>query len=315
MKKNIYSLWLLALSVLLITSCAEDDEFTKFTQKYVAFTATSAQLEESQSVVSADGEATQVGRLYTVELVRNSNGANEPLTVTLNITSQYLDETPFSLPGEDASDAFEVIGGTSVTFEPGEYTKSITLQTINDVTPSGNKEVVIAIASVSDDSYNIGLGESNRRTELTVTLIDDDCPIDIPNNLAGKWTVTSFCAAPGSFNEGFCRGDQVGQEVELIADDSDPLGTTAIISGGIHADPMVLKFITCPGQVAINSNYTLAFTQNGAPALIGPTDEPAVYGTGSYSEESGKISVVVSYGNTASGLVFDEFIIEYEKND
>lgn len=309
-----YRLTLLcAAFVVLFTSC-EEDEFTKYEGQYVAFQSAAAALEESQTVATADGEAVITSNIYRVEIVRSSPDISEPLTVNIAVTSQYLDETPFSLPGEDASDQF-VIGTdvASVTIPAGEYTAEFLVTTVNDVTPSGNKEVVMTITGVSDDSYNIGFGESNIRKSFTLDLIDDDCPIDLETDFAGEWEVKSFCAAPGSFNDGFCVNSQVGKRVTLAVDPSDVLGTTALLTGGIHAEPFPLKFVTCPQQVIFNGDYALTYNQNGSTAYIFPPDEPEIYGTGSYNPETGRISVVVTYGNAASGGVFDEFVIEYEK--
>jgi hypothetical protein len=309
------------VAILLVASCAQTD-FEKFTQKYVAFEGGSTSMGESIAISLADGSSQLANNSLEVTLFRSTTDFTEPLTVNVTATYTFLDDTDFTTAGEDASADFSVnVDLSAVTIPAGAVSTSFVLTAINDLAAKGTKEVVFTITGTSSD-FDLGQQESQIGRTLTVIVNDDDCPINLEADWEGTYEVTEFCAAPGSFNEGFCatgaaaRAAVIALPITLTADPSDPLGQTAILSGGMHeTEPISISFITCPQQVVINGTYALDFEQNSAPAAIGPTDEPAVYGTGTYNPDNGTINLVVSYGNTASGLVFDEFIISYSKVD
>jgi hypothetical protein len=313
--KNLYSLSLIfALLVLVLSGCADD--FQRFEDKYVAFNSNTAVLNESQTVLTADGGATIANATHRVQVTRSAADVSQPLTVNIAVTSQYLEDSDFGSPGEDASDMFTLSREvSSLTIPAGAYTAEFLVISANDIIPSGDKEIVLEIVGVSDNSYNLGIGESNMRKKMVITLVDDDCPIDIDANLAGTWEVLSICGAPGSTNAGVCIGSQVGKQSTFTKDPSDPIGTTGIMTGGMHKDPFVIKFNTCPQTVGFSGAYELNFNQSGSAAFIRPlaATDPARFGTtGSYSESTKRISVFFRYSN-AGGSNFDVFIVTYQK--
>lgn len=289
MKKLIYNSLALFMACAFLIACDEENGRVEYEGPfYVELNSTSASTSESSSGF--------------VRIKANNVGP----TLDTDIAVSYSFEGSTAVEGED----FEIVGdGTEgqIVIPAGKNTGEIVLQMIPNLAVDGDKVYNVTLTGNSA-GLNVGSGEIGLSYALTI--IDDDCPIDLAGDFAGEWEVTSFCAAPGSFNDGFCVSSQEGAIVTLAADASDPLGFTAILSGGIHADDMILDFQTCPGTVSISSSYTLAFNQNSAPATIGPTDEPEIYGTGTYTES--KITVVGTYGNV-DGANFDEFIIEYGK--
>lgn len=301
----------LFLSLGILACEDEQDGFTKFEQSYVAFSSDAANIQESQTVIAADGQPITAGSTYTVELIRSSTDLSSPLTVTVAVNGVFTDSTGFALPGDDASSTFTITEDvTAVTIPAGKVSAQFQVAAKNDLEPSGNKQITLSIQSVSDPSYQIGLGagENRRRAQLDLTVVDDDCPIDLAA-FEGEWEVTNFVGAPGAYNEGYQVQAAIGTTVTLTPDPSDPLGTTAFLTGGVHGDQnVVIKFITCQKSVFMEGRYTVA----GTSFEIKPTNEPETYGTGSYNEDSQKISLVVDLTN-ANNANYQEFVIEYQK--
>ncbi|MEP2772867.1 MAG: Calx-beta domain-containing protein [Fulvivirga sp.] len=293
MKKLLYSSLILIFAGLFLAACDEEDGRTEFGGPfYVELNATSNTISESSSDV--------------VRIKVNNVGP----TLDADVVVSYSFEGSTAVEGED----FEVLGnGTEgqIVIPAGANTGEISLKMIPNLEVDGDKTYNVTLTA---NNAGLEVGRGQIGLNYTLTIIDDDCPIDLAGEYAGDWEVTSFCAAPGSFNDGFCVGSQEGTIATLSADASDPLGFTAIMSGGMHDDDMIINFQTCPQTVSISGTYVMAFTQNGAPATMSATDEPDVYGTGTYNPDSKVITVVGVYGNTA-GSSFDDFIIEYTKVD
>jgi hypothetical protein len=314
--KNINILLVLLFSVALF-SC-EEDEYPKFDKKYVAFTSSVVSISEGAVSLDVDGSsASLINNTGTVTLIRSTTDYSQPLTVNLSVNSVYSDTSAFANGGDDATNEISFSKDVStITFAAGEATSSFDITSTEDLESAGNIVVTIAITSVSDNSYSIGEASSAiSATSVVFTVVEDDCPIDLPTDWAGTYTVTAFDAAPGSFNEGFSVSSAVSLEAELVPD-GDPLGIKATLKaapGGFLADDMPITFNTCPETISFSGDYTLGFSQNSAPALMGPSDEPLVYGSSIFDPANKKITFVVGYGNTASGLVFDEFIVVLEK--
>lgn len=315
--KKIYNKYTFIMALFLslgIMACEdEQDGFPKLDQSYVAFSSDAANISESQTVVAADGQPITAGSTYTVELIRSSTDLSSPLTITIVVNGVFVDSTDFSLPGDDASSTFNISEDVAaVTIPAGKVSAQFLIAAKNDLEPSGNKQIALSIQSVSDPSYQIGIGagENKRNKQLNLTVVDDDCPIDLIS-FEGDYEVTNFVGAPGASYDGLVLDylGLVGSTVTLAADPSDPLGTTAILSGGLHAEKdLVLKFNTCENAVYIDSRYPL----EPGGFEIQPTNEPGKYGTGAYNEDSKKISLVVGLTNP-NNTDYDEFIIEYQK--
>jgi hypothetical protein len=319
MKSKIFILYgLIIAMVFMNTSCEDAGEFVIFDEKYVAFTTSSASLAESSLVQTADGDASIVDNSLVITLVRSTTDFSNPLTVSISEEAVYLSDSDFANAGEDASIHYKVDKDlSSLTFPAGEAFVSFTVTSIDDLIPFGDKSVTFTITSVSDDNFRIGQQESAIRSSFSLILVDDDCPIDLVADWEGQYEVTEFCAPEGSPNAGFCRGaGVVGQIVTLTADPSDPLGVTAILSGGIHDADAMVKFIPCPEDVELAAEYQLSFIQNGQPARIFPlTDaQKANFGTGNFNPGNNTFNIFVGYGNIA-GANFGAFEITYSKID
>ena len=315
MKSILYKI--IPIVVLAAFFSCEETEFPVYDENYVAFSGTAGSVNESFTIVNADGSAVTGNNSFTVEVVRGGGSIDGSLTVGITATAAYTKDSDFASAGDDASGTISFNKDLSaIAFASGQVTSSFTVTTTEDLAAAGDISVSFEITSVSDNSYSIGQQESKIRSTYSLTVIDDDCPIDLANVWAGEYEVLSVCAAPGSFNDGFCENTSKWAglgNVTLTPDASDPLGLTAILSGGIHADDVTLFFQTCPMTVFIDAAYNLNITQ-GSQARILPPDEPETYGTGSYNEEALKFNIVVSYSNQG-GSNFDEFILEYEKVD
>ncbi len=271
-----------------VVSCDEEDGRTEFGGPFYAqLNSSSASISESSSDF--------------IKIKVNNVGP----TLSTDLVVGYSFDGSTAVEGVD----FNILTGDEgqIVIPAGSNTGEIVLQMIPNLAVDGDKVYNVTLTSTN---AGLAVGRGQVGLNYSLTIIDDDCPIDLANDYAGEWEVTSFCAAPGSNNDGFCVGSQVGTIATLRADTSDPLGFTAIMSGGMHVDDFVINFQTCPETVSLTGTYVLAFNQNGAPAVMRTPDEPDVYGTGSYSAT--KITVVGTYSNT-DGLNFDEFVLEYTK--
>jgi len=323
MKKFNYIFGIIFLGAFLFSSCEEAELYPKFGeedgQSSVSFVNASSNVNESRTISYADGTSVSGGANTEIQLVRRSSDISSELSVAVSFTATYVSDNDFVTAGEDASDAFKIVDDlSSIVFNANEATAAFTITTVDDVLPAGDVQIVFEITSVSDNKYQIGEQSGNSRSTTVLTLIDDDCPIDVPGTWEGVYEVREFPAAPGSFNEGFTVGAAAGLTVLVELDESDPLGASVILkpteSNSLLVDEMPMTFEVCPQTILIGPDaYTLAFNQNGAPASIGRTDEPATYGNGTFNPDGSTFTIVVSYGNTASGLVFDEFLLTLDR--
>jgi hypothetical protein len=323
--KNIkYILGFLTLASFLITSCDESELYPKFGvepgQASVSFVDGTANFAESASVNAADGSSSNlVDNTYEVRLVRVGADISASLSVAITATVVYAADTDFGDAGADASSRVSINDNLQeIVFPANSSQATFIVQSSENLETQGDILINFTIASVSSANYQIGVGSGAARSTSVLTVIDDDCPIDIPGTWVGIYEVSGFVGAPGAFNEGFAPGAAPGLQVELVLDESDPLGVSATLkataSNALLTGDMPLTFVTCPETVIIGEGlFALAFNQNGAPAAIGRTDEPSVYGNGTYSPDGSSFSIVVGYGNTASGLVFDEFLITFDR--
>ncbi len=301
-----------ALLAMVIISC-DDEVITSYNEKYVAFSVPTAALQEGKPLVSADGIAIDGPNTLEVSIIRSSIDASQPITITISKVAQFTTESPFASAGDDASSSF-LIGDelAQVTIPAGEYIKKVSLASIPDVLSSGNKTLKLEITGVSDPTYNIGVGPSAIRKSFILTVNDDDCPINLIQDWEGTYEVTSICAPEGATNEGLCFSDiglsTAGLDVTLTADPSDPSGTTAILSGGIHVTPLIIKFITCESEVEFSG-----INEIFGGFAIRPSNAPAVYGVSTYQEASKRITLVTDLTEPGGGPNYDEFIVEYVK--
>ena len=274
MKNQIKNILLLITISVFAISC-DDDPVLYESGDYVVF-------ESASSGVSENNTAAAV-RVY-----RSSVDLSQALTINFTFSAVYASTTDFFDEGADASDTFSTFGDVaSLTIPAGEAYGSITFYGVDDVLSSGDKTVTITIASVSLSSYNIGFpGPDSNQAVHSLTIIDDDCPIDLAS-FEGGYTMTvlgtedsccpdfDLCADPGRD----CSG-----AVTLTADASDPSGTSAILTHPSFGSPYGIKFVTCPLQTEVitpmSSWFGFAWNmqQGGSP--------------GSYDEVSKTIKIV-----------------------
>lgn len=315
--KKISLLFIYSLLFTFIVGCDDDDvlEDNKLlTERRVYFSGTnpSSVAETANQNLSGDGEVLASSNVINVTFERSGADASQAVTVGFSATAIFASTSDFQNEGDDAMATLTFSNENTIVIPAGAYTETLTIAVADDLLSAGDRSVTIEITSVPDN-YQIGFPSAvDPRSQLVVTIQDDDCPIDLVGDYEGDWEVVSFCAAPGSFNDGFCVSSIVGDVVTLTADTSDPTGTTAILSGGPHAEDFVVLFQTCPQTVRIDATYLLTFNQNDFQATLGPADEPDVYGTGTYNPDNFVIRVVGVYGNV-NGAGFDEFIMEYKK--
>jgi hypothetical protein len=322
-KLNIIYAFAFAMIALMVSSCDQSELYPRYGEKdgqaFVAFEQGSASFSESVSVNAADGSSSNlVDNTYQVRLERSAADISSALTVSVSASAVYAADSDFGDAGADASALVSFADNLQeIVFEANEATTTFTVQSTENLETQGDIIITLSIESVSSSNYQIGFQSGQTRSDMTLTVIDDDCPIDIPGVWEGIYQVTEFPAAPGSFNEGFSVGSAVGLQVELVLDESDPLGVSAILkptaASSLLVDEVPLTFVTCPETVLIgDGTYRLTFNQNSAPAVIFRADEPETFGNGTYSPDGSGMTIVVSYGNT-SGANFDEFLLTLER--
>ena len=234
-------LYVLLIAVLpMMWSCGDEEPILFTEAPYVSF----------QSETGNVGENNTAGATITV--ARSTTDISGSLTVDLTVTGVYTTTTSFFDAGSSAEGTF-TISSTSITFDANEAAKSVTLTGVDDALSSGDKTITVTISGVSDPAFKIGTpGPDDRFSVSVITIIDDDCPIDL-SEFEGAWTyvdatgTVNSCCDGGSLNGfGFPAADS---NVTLTADASDPTGTTAILSGGPFGSDYTIQFITCAEEV------------------------------------------------------------------
>ncbi len=234
------------LNVLLIAvlpmmwSCGDEEPILFTESPYVSFQAETGNVGENNAAGA------------TITVARSTTDVSGSLTVDLTVSGVYSTTTSFFDAGTSADGTF-ALSSTSITFEANEAVKSVTLSSVDDALSSGDKTVTVTISAVSDPSIKIGTpGPDDRFSVSVITIIDDDCPIDL-SEFEGAWTyvdatgTVNSCCEDGSLNGfGFPAADA---NVTLTADASDPTGTTATLSGGPFGSDYSIQFITCTEEV------------------------------------------------------------------
>lgn len=271
---------LLLVAIFALTSCTETETQAVLTDSFIAFSSSSGTILENSSdsivvevLLAAPLQSTDVTVDYTLELVAGS-----------------------------ASDYTISDNSGSLTIPAGESSASIEIRPVDNVFSDGDKELVFTITNVSGD-FIIGLpGPDKNNSTTTVTIGDDDCPIDL-TAYVGEWV---YIDAVGTAN-GCCPGGSLngfgfpnsGGNATLTADPSDPSGTTAIFSGGPFGSDYTIKFLTCPQEV-------IALGTTSSFVGVGAWNMPQGQTNGVYTETT--ISVVGGLGGNG------DFEMMFEKN-
>lgn len=205
-KLNIYLFAI--LSSLLLFSC-EEELITYQGEDFIYF----------KSAIQEVGEPSGEAR----ELIIERTSAESAAEVTLSVNSYYADD-----PNTEATGTY-VLSASSVSMAAGEYSKSITITPVDNISADGQKIVVIEIASVNAD-ITIGYpGESKSNAAVQVAINDDDCPIDT-DMMVGVFSVSEVFTS--GTNEGLTLAGAFGENylIEIARVPGDASGTKLTMS-------------------------------------------------------------------------------------
>jgi hypothetical protein len=273
MKKILYILSFLLLSI--FSACDTSDFTNEFRGKqFVFFDRSTLSLGEGGTTgTTVSGSPVSYPSVAEIIVRRSSPDVSAELTVNFTMTSKYLRDSDFFDEGDPADDTFISTKTGQIIIPAGEYSAKFTVTAVNDLLSSGDKLVELKITGTSNTSYSIGVpGGTTPRTDLKLTISDDDCPINIPTNWVGTYTIDDI-APEGSTNAGlslkglgFYSGD-----LALEADATDPAGITAILKNAtavfLQADTKIV-FNTCPKTMTVSSPFNLGFNVSGSRAAI-----------------------------------------------
>jgi hypothetical protein len=228
--RNIYRILMCMLLSASFTSCEED---------LIIFDAKDgfAQVSTAEGSVTENAE----GIVTTILLGRNNT---EGVEITFSVTSS-----------DDSRYTVSPASGT-LSIPAGENTAEIMLIPVDNFDVDGDVDVVIELTSGSSVPVGIG-GEGQQLVSRTITVIDNDCPIDI-ESFVGVYTVfenfTGGNNAPSGLNNFF--GESYQMEIDLLA--GDVTGTKVVLSNSAGfntyiVDGTVMSFDTCNAKVSFDA--------------------------------------------------------------
>lgn len=150
--KNFYLI--LLTSLFLLSSC--EDERPNFYQNpdgFIQLAATSGDVAED----STDG--------YTATVLLGAGTNESGVTVNYTLTS-------------DDNSRFTDMGAGTVTIPAGEFSADIVIMPIDNVNTDGNLEIILELSDNNTLDVGIG-GEGVNNNKQTITILDNDCPIDV----------------------------------------------------------------------------------------------------------------------------------------
>ncbi len=231
MKKSIY---ILIATLGFLVSCEEDLVIYDTANGFTQLAATSGTVTEDAGTFAA-----------TVLLGsgENANGVSVDFTVTSSDPARYT--------VEPASGTLEI--------PAGEFSADIVLNIVNNLLVDGNIDVTITLTG---GSVPVGIGgEGALNVASTITIVDDDCPVDI-NAFVGTFDVFENFTA--GVNSPLGLTDFFGEvyQLELSLAPGDPTGTKVVInnSPGFNEyipDGTVMSFLTCDGEVIFDEGFPL----------------------------------------------------------
>ncbi|SNT15205.1 hypothetical protein SAMN05421640_2535 [Ekhidna lutea] len=281
MLNKLYTL-LFAAILMVGVSCSETETQAIITEQFIAFDTESAVILEN----SPDSAVIQVLMAAALQ--------SSDITVDYNLEITAGDADDFTLSNTSGS----------LTIPAGQASASLEIHPIDNVFSDGDKVLVFTITNVSGGDFTIGLpGPDGNNASVTVTIGDDDCPIDL-DAYVGEWVYIDAIGKPGSCCEGSSLNGfgftNSGGNATLTADPSDPSGTTAIFSGGPFGSDYTIKFLTCPQEV-------IALGTTDSFVGVGSWNMPQGQTNGVYTETT--ISVVGGLGGNG------DFEMMFEKAD
>lgn len=257
--------FILAVSLGLLTACEEDllvfDTETGFVQ-----------------LSSATGEIEEAAASPIVTSVLLGSGENAS-GVTVNFTVTAADPSRFTV--EPSNGVLEI--------PAGQFSGDITITPVDNVIVDGNMDITISLESSS--SVPIGVGaEGMELTSRTITLVDDDCPVDI-DAFVGTFSVSEVFTA--GTNEGVTLAGAFGEsyQIEMVAQPGDVTGTKLVItnSAGFNQyipDGTVMTLQACPGTVSF-----------GGPSLNIAAFADLTIEEATFNETQGSVKVSGPLGN------------------
>ena len=270
MKKFNIARILAIFSTLFLFSC-EEDLVTYEESDFVIFGETSASIAED----SDDPLQISVQR----------SRADQAITVELSAVSYYADD-----PDVEASSTFS-ISQTSLQFAEGEFETTVTVDPVDNNTSDGAKIVSLSIASVSDEAFSTGFpGESAFNGTVTITIEDEDCPVN-SEAVTGTFEVNEvFTEGP---NEGLSLAAAFEEVylLEITADPDDPSGTMFIINNAEGAN----QFFEPDTPISLNTCPKTVNFRAGDP-IVALFADMAVDAT-SYDDASGLLTFSGELGN------------------
>ncbi len=239
MKKYINSLFAIFAALVIFTGCDEEDGRITFDGAFIEFdVATQSIAENSTSIV---------------RIPVNNAGPTSGSDITVN----YSTEGSTAVEGVD----FEILAGGQlgqVIIPAGSNTGIIQLRMIDNLMSEGNLVLNLKLAS---NSANISSGRGEVGLASSLTIIDDDCPIDL-SEYEGEYSM-AVVGAPGQAFDGFDLCEAASRDcsgpVTLVADASDPLGLTAIIQHPSIGGEYKIEFVTCAQETKVVQPMTSFF--------------------------------------------------------
>lgn len=219
---------LIILALVAFTSCEEELLVFDTPEGFIQLSAETGTITEDNP-----------GSIVTQVLL--GTGSNES-GVTVNFTVTSSDPSRFTV---------EPATGT-VTIPAGEFSADISVSPVDNVAADGDLEVVIALATGNPLPIGIG-GEGTFNTARSITIVDNDCPVDI-NAFVGTFTVfENFTGGP---NAPFGLNDFFGEsyQVEIALQPGDASGTKVVVTNtpGFNTyltDGTVIQFLACSGEL------------------------------------------------------------------
>jgi hypothetical protein len=148
------------------------------------------------------------------------------------------------------------------------------------VLAKGNVSVEFEITSVSDSRYQIGYQSGNVRSSTTLTIIDDDCPVD-KTMLTGSFELTQTNLGDGA---------ATSRIVQIEEDPSSPFGlivTDLFVLGSVPTSTVNLTIVTCPQALVYDPEASIGIYLGTNNVLMQRRDGFFTGQPGPHFEEAG----------------------------
>lgn len=231
--KNIYKYIAIVFLFGTLASCEEDLTIFDTEDTFVQLaSATGAVGEGDESIIS------------TVLLGAGTNASG--VSVSFTVTS--ADNSRFTVT--PASGTIEI--------PAGENSADIVIAPVDNLLVDGDLDIVVELTTGSALPVGIA-GEGMEFASRAITLIDDDCPVDI-NNFVGVFEVfenfTAGVNSPSGLNNFFGEAYQI----ELALAPGDATGTKLVLtnSAGFNeyiADGTVITLNACPETITFDAGF------------------------------------------------------------